>query len=186
MILFTERHYHDKKIAWHRVTDDHIASYKNELDDMLDEMEIPPCILHCNDIGCTERLHHDAINDICNNLIDMCLVPGGHCFPRVKAGVKGKPGWNSSVKGLRTDSLFWHSVWVSCGEAKLTIGASKLQSPWIATTNVIYGLSWKRSIKSIEKLRIPLMDMSGIKILLKFLPINIVRFSRLPNQMALN
>ena len=77
---------------------------------MLEEMEIPPCILHCTDIGCTERLHHDAINDICNNLIDMCLVAGGHCFPRLKAGVKGKPGWNSSVKGLRTDSLFWHSV----------------------------------------------------------------------------
>ena len=37
-------------------------------------------------------------------------------------------------------------------------------------------LSWKRSIKSIEKLRIPLMDMSVIKILLNFLPINIVRF----------
>ena len=43
MILFTERHYHDKKIAWHKVTDDHIASYiyKNELDNMLEEMEVP-------------------------------------------------------------------------------------------------------------------------------------------------
>ena len=77
MILFTERHYHDKKIAWHRVMDDHIASYKNELDNMLEEMEIHPCILHWPDKGCTERWHHDAINDICNNLIVMSGCRGG-------------------------------------------------------------------------------------------------------------
>ena len=72
-------------------------------------------------------------------------------------------GWCWLVHWILSNCIFvvLSSVW-------LTICPSKLQSSWIPTTNLIYGLSWKRSIKSIENLRIPLMGMSVIKILLKF------------------
>ena len=89
--------------------------YKDVLNGVFEQTELTDSVLYCTDKCCTDELHQADINKLCNQLIDNCLVAGDQCFPKVRPERKTKAGWNSETRDLRMDSLFWHSVWVSCG-----------------------------------------------------------------------
>lgn len=111
----SDRQFESDKIAWHKVSDNDINNYKNCLDTLLDGMQLPTDVIHCDDVNCKCDTHVSQINDLCASLIDACLKAGNECFPKVSPAGKRLPGWNEHVEPLRQDSLFWHAVWTSSG-----------------------------------------------------------------------
>ena len=110
-VHFTRKH----SIAWHKVGSDHINEYKQELDLALDSVDINYNHISCNDPECSNSSHCDSISNLCTNLIDICLESGNNCFPKTSPSRRHIPRWNSDIKPLREESIFWHSVWKDAG-----------------------------------------------------------------------
>ena len=123
----SDRHHATGNIAWHRVAAEHIEQYKDVLNGVFEQTELTDSVLYCTDKCCTDELHRVDINKLCNQLIDNCLAAGDQCFPKVRPGRKTRAGWNSEIRDLRMDSLFWHSVWVSCGRPRTGVLASVMR-----------------------------------------------------------
>ena len=81
----------------------------------------PPESLECSDLHCDHHGHSferdQYVLDILCNMIETTY----ECIPlSAKPKKSGQvspmlPGWNETVKPLRDDSIFWHSIWVSAG-----------------------------------------------------------------------
>ena len=62
------------------------------------------------------QAHRNVVNDLCSNIINICLKAGDESFPKVASPKRRIPRWNSDVKPLRDDALFWHHVWKDAGK----------------------------------------------------------------------
>ena len=102
-------------VAWHKVNCDYINEYRNTIDVALDSLDVNYDSLSCDNILCSDSSHHVAINNLCTKLIDVCLEAGDKCFPKTSPPRKHIPRWNSDVKPLRDDAIFWHHVWKDAG-----------------------------------------------------------------------
>ena len=103
-------------IAWYKVENSHIDEYKTVMDELIDAIELGNDILKCDDLTCNDTRHHSAINDMCSDIIEICLNAGEQCFPATAPAKNHVPNWNSQIKFLREDALFWHSVWTDVGK----------------------------------------------------------------------
>ena len=74
---------------------------------------IPPDLLNCSTIGC--KLHQQDIDIVCDHLFSCLCAAGQHCFPRYSKRSKVHPGWNDSVRILRSKALLWNRIWSECG-----------------------------------------------------------------------
>ena len=83
-------------ISWHKVSSDNIENYKEAIDISLDSVNIDYCSISCDDVHCSNDMHRDAINNMCSNIIDICLKAGDQCFPKVSAPKRRIPKWNST------------------------------------------------------------------------------------------
>ena len=73
-------------------------------------------MLQCDDLNCKESEHLNAINDLCTCMISIALDSGDKSFPKYKPTGKCLAGWNDRIKPLRDDALFWHIIWIDCGQ----------------------------------------------------------------------
>ena len=81
---------------------------------------IPPDsdLLSCVDKHCSNAAHRDAIDRLCDEIIQCCLSAERFCIPQKGSqGAKAIPGWSTHVKVQRETSLFWHNLWVEGGRA---------------------------------------------------------------------
>ena len=105
-----------QNIAWYKVKTEQIDEYKSVMDELINAVDLKKDILKCNDLMCNDSNHHSAINDMCSDIIDICLNAGEQCFPATAPLKNQVPNWNSEIKFLREDALFWHSVWSDVGK----------------------------------------------------------------------
>ena len=105
-----------KSVAWHKVESDQINEYKTVMDELIDAAGLKNDILKCTDLMCNDSNHQSAINNLCSDIIEICLNSGEQCFPMTAPPKQNQvPKWNSDIKFLREDALFWHSVWRDVG-----------------------------------------------------------------------
>ena len=98
----------------------HQAQSPQDLHDKLSELPLPET-LQCCDVLCQDPGHsHDRdshVLDVMTRVIETSYqdIPVS-CGNNVGAGAKQLlPGWKENVAPARDDSLFWHSIWLSCG-----------------------------------------------------------------------
>ena len=105
-----------KAVAWHRVTTDTIASYEENIKSLIAKRDtlLEITTLTCEDMSCRKGEHLQAIDVLCDTVIDLCLK-AGEIFPKCKKGNPLAPYWRENVKPFRDGSLFWGKIWNECG-----------------------------------------------------------------------
>ena len=106
----------EAKLLWASATANDIDQYRNNIDNLLENIVIDPDVLCCTNHQCTA--HHDAILSLHDNIISSCL-DASKCIPTKKSmnhnPKKSIPGWKEFVKPYRSDALFWHALWKDNG-----------------------------------------------------------------------
>ena len=109
-----------RKPAWYKATDDHIADYTSLLEEKLVNLDCPES-LWCTDVHCSDPQHRQERDSHVLDLL-VAMIESSHCaIPLTKPGqnkekrVKNIPGWKQHVEPFRSDSMFWHSIWLSSG-----------------------------------------------------------------------
>ena len=106
----------DKPIAWHKVTDNHKVAYQHNQDRLLLNSSIPEVAL-CTNVNCCDPLHKSQIDEWFQDMVDCCILSDRH-LPRIEQRKMNKPYWKAEVKPYRDESLWWHNLWLQCGEPK--------------------------------------------------------------------
>ena len=111
-----------KKPAWKKATGDEISQYTTMLANKLQNIAIPDT-LSCRDPTCKDEVHSSDCNSHVLDVMCTVMEVSHACIPLSGTGLsavskhKGSrlPGWKEHVEPVRSDSLFWHSIWVSAG-----------------------------------------------------------------------
>ena len=109
------------KPSWKSSTEEQKDQYKHQLDEKLDHIFIPSCVLLCKDVKCRSKEHCDSVDKLAIDVLETVQLtaeeslscPGGSAGNR--SAHKPVPGWNESVKPYRDTAYFWHQIWLSCG-----------------------------------------------------------------------
>ena len=137
-----------QKVAWHKVTDDHVQRYKECLDSNVDNIDVPYDVLLCKDVFCKNDGHRQMIDELCKSLIQCCIDSSNICLPHSQAREHTLPFWNELIEPLKKDSLFWHWLWIECGRPKEGAMANVMRS-----TRAKYHKAVKDLQKNEEQLR---------------------------------
>ena len=113
-----------RKLAWYKASQDHIDVSTALLDNKLRELVIPE-ELCCQDLACKCTEHSIARDKHVIDILCTLVESSYQCIPltarsrqgsrSTKAVGQALPGWNECVAPLKSDSLFWHSIWLSAG-----------------------------------------------------------------------
>ena len=99
-------------IAWHKVNNNNVLCYQQEQQRYIQRLCLP-CVLECVDPDCKNIEHNKQIDELCESLINCCIV-SDVCLPRVsKKHVR--PKWSADVKPFKDDCVFWHRIWTDAG-----------------------------------------------------------------------
>ena len=97
---------HDK-IDWCKIDSASVEAYKiwvwaslSTLSDELQDCSTPDC-----------KPHQPAIDYACVKLCFSLYHAGQQCFPQLSKCAMVMPGWNDSVRLLRSKALFWSRLW---------------------------------------------------------------------------
>jgi len=105
------------KPSWDKANDTHINKYKNMLRSKLNSIKLPHSALLCRNVCCVGTEHILNLNEYDSDIAAACLTSADTAIP--KSGCKGArgciPGWTEFTAPLRTNSLFWHNIWIDCG-----------------------------------------------------------------------
>jgi len=67
--------------AWTKASQDQLMHYRNDIDCLLSEVEIPSCLICCNEGMCTNKVHCDEI-DNCYDKVTACFnLAINNCIP---------------------------------------------------------------------------------------------------------
>ena len=112
------------KPIWERATESDLDNFKNNLEFLVNNIDVPVDALDCADVHCTCDEHKNVIDVYATNLMQAvsCAVENNipHTNPN-SARHAPVAGWNDFVKPFREDSIFWHSVWISAGRPQNTV-----------------------------------------------------------------
>ena len=110
---------------WKHVSAEQHARYTYMLNELLYDIQVPTEAIECTNSKCDSQtydieLFHDQI-------INACLTASRHilCQPKSK-NKKHVTGWDIYVRGHRSDALFWHAIWKSCGSPRRSVVAQIL------------------------------------------------------------
>ena len=98
-------------VAWHRAGNDHLKHYRNSLDLLLGNIQLPNAVYL--DKAPNANIAYE-INHYCHSIIMACINAANETLPVTRKRCT-KPFWKELAEPLRIDSLFWHSIWVQCG-----------------------------------------------------------------------
>ena len=161
-----------KKPAWYKATSDEINQYTTILADKLENITTPDS-LSCRDPNCKIEEHRSECDSHVLDVMGALLEVSHACIPLSGTGSstsakhKGSrlPGWKESVEPARSDSLFWHAVWLSAGRPPTGV----LHSLMCRTRNKFH-YAVRRAKRAAEKAQsVKLMEAAeqGNKALLK-------------------
>ena len=106
-----------KKTMWAKASYAEKAAYKDQVTALIECLPVDVEAVNCQDTQCNSAAHRESINDLCNNLINCCLLAEQGSIRQPRLGRKPIPGWSTEVRMLREDALYWHRVWEDHGRA---------------------------------------------------------------------
>ena len=114
-------------LLWDRATEDNIACYKTLLDANLLEQNLLDLCVSCDNLHCTDSQHRENIDFVSSAIINCCIEAAEIAIPSKSdsgnKSAKRVPGWTENVEPLKKDTLFWHSIWLSCGSPRTGVVA---------------------------------------------------------------
>ena len=110
-----------KRPCWYKASEEHIRSYKADLQARLEAIPVPEC-LDCSDVKCEVSDHSVRRDDFVLDTLS-AVIESWHATIPMAGGRPGSvrpdsgvmPGWRESVAPAQKDSVFWHAVWRSAG-----------------------------------------------------------------------
>ena len=103
-------------IAWGRITNEHIESYKFSVVSRLDALHSPVCFTECLGVCCNSVLHKCQIDEYCEQFCNICIESGRTIFPMSRPNALSKPKWKELIKPVKDEALFWDAIWKDCGK----------------------------------------------------------------------
>ena len=111
---------HQPKPAWWRAKADHLKTFKERLESIIDKLTWYVNVIGCSNVLCDT--HKEDISVMYNNVIEAC-IEAGECSPKTSrsaqlsdGGSIAVAGWTEKVEQLRRESLWWHSYWIAYGQ----------------------------------------------------------------------
>ncbi len=117
-IRIGEGNFTNKSIAWHRVNDQHIATYQDGINAKLQTFQVPKEAILCRNVLCGNEKHSLDLSKYCESLISICVQSGETCFPKVRHKENSVPYWSEEVQSLKDNALLWHDIWQHCGKSR--------------------------------------------------------------------
>jgi len=110
----------EPKIAWHKANPDHLSACRKMLRDHLASLHVPFPAVMCRDVFCKDASHTTALTEYINNMSECCLLAAKHTIPvTLPRAERGHvPGWHEDVEPKKSQSVFWHGIWVDCGRPR--------------------------------------------------------------------
>ena len=105
------------KPAWNKATTDQIYSYRSDLQQSLENINLLPAAFTCQNVKCTDRDHIASIDNFTSKLTKVIDDAVTKNIPASSGLHKNGEivGWNQYVKPYQDEARFWHSVWTSYG-----------------------------------------------------------------------
>ena len=100
-------------IDWKRVDCNMQELFSHTMENALNSIAIPDCILHGNHVICSNPDHQIQIERYYNAIIE-CIAVADDVLPRIKTQ-GGKRFWNEELSRLKNDSIAAFDVWKSSG-----------------------------------------------------------------------
>ena len=137
-------------VMWHKVNCTDLNNYRMTMDNLFKSIDIPSCILSCNVLGCTDQNHIKAIEDLHNNIVNICISASVSSLPlkSQKPVKKVIPGWSAYVEPYRQSSMFWHVLWKENGCPR---------TAWIATLRNKSRASYHYALRYVKKTKDKIM-----------------------------
>ena len=108
------------KPSWKRATQDQKDHFKDSLENLLTQVEVPVSLANCKDVHCTNPTHCEEADSFIIQILQ-CVERSAYSNlpvpapPKPKNSRSNKPGWHSLVQPYRDTAHFWHQVWNSAG-----------------------------------------------------------------------
>lgn len=99
------------KAQWNKATEADIEKYKDTLEHILSNIQLPLDGLYCNNFFCS--IHSGSLNSYCDKIVAACIEASDICIPTTRKRVIA--GWKDHAEPVRNEAIFWHNLWVECG-----------------------------------------------------------------------
>ena len=108
-----------RRPAWYKANADDKKYYHDKLLQRLSALHTPKSIA-CRNINCMDEEHSKSRDKFVLDILSTIIEVSHECIPLNNTKKLGSthqhiPEWNSVIRPLKEDSLFWHSVWLSAG-----------------------------------------------------------------------
>ena len=113
-----------RRLAWEKAETEDIVRFKAALQDQLDRLEEPACLM-CTNVKCEDQQHSDDRDLYVTKVVQAWVEASYTAIPKAPpppmSSKKGKPqkvklpGWETNCKPLSRDAKFWYSIWLSAG-----------------------------------------------------------------------
>ena len=100
-----------------------MINYRNDLEDNLNSLSIPTCLVHCHDVNCKEKSHQDACDEYILDLLRSIEKAANAQIPLTynKAGNIDKktiPGWNDDIRLYKENAFLARNLAVGYGHQR--------------------------------------------------------------------
>ena len=107
---------------WRKASQEQKSCYKVSLEDRISQLDVPPSVVNCKDVKCTNDDHKKELDIFTLDLLEAVQEVAEENLPMPVGGGKNPvdekkkiPGWREIVSPFREEAYFWHQVWVSYG-----------------------------------------------------------------------
>ena len=110
------------RIRWNDASNSDKENYRNKVNDLLSQIDIPFSAIHCTNSECT--IHGAEFTSFLSDIVEVMEISSYSSIPlSKKKNAEGNRnvnrgiivGWNSRVKKFRDQAIFWHNIWKDCG-----------------------------------------------------------------------
>ena len=109
------------RIDWLKVTAQEREDYYHKNKNLLDQLQVPTEVRHCQNFNCTDEKHLEEIENFCAELTSALLAAASSAIKPTGKKNEGKfyiPGWNSVVKSKHQIAKAAFQLWVNCNRSK--------------------------------------------------------------------
>ena len=106
---------------WTKATDKEKDTYRNKLQESLEDLSIPSHVLNCTDVHCKEESHRQAVDELMMQTLQAIEHSANVNIPMPVDQKHDKskpriPNWKADIKPFKDNAYFWNSVWISAGK----------------------------------------------------------------------
>ena len=102
---------------WNKASESDICNYRTELNNLIKNIVIDQETLSCQNVQCGSNLHAYNLENMCMDLLTSISTAVSNNIPLSSNSIPHKviPGWSEYVAPYKDQSIFWKSIWISCG-----------------------------------------------------------------------